>query len=143
MPLIPLTAACIAIAARAYQLPPVHLYAILATERGHVGEGVENKNGTSDLGPFQVNTQWGPAFGRYWRVPRAEALARIKDDGCANAIAATAILKGLVNESNGDIPTALGLFHSHSLNLAQLYRTHILSVADELTTYPAKSHSPG
>jgi Transglycosylase SLT domain len=138
MPLIALTSACIAIAARAYQLPPIYLYAILAAERGHVGQAVENKNGSSDLGPFQINTQWGPALGRYWGVSNAEALARIRDDGCANAIAAAAVLKGFVNESNGDMPTALGFFHSHSINLAQVYREHVLSVARELTIYPTK-----
>ena len=119
-------------AARAYQLPPDYLYAILATEHGRVGQTVENKNGTSDLGPFQINTRWGPALGRYWRISTADALVRVRDDGCANAIAATAILKKVVNEARGDLPTALGLYHSHSPELAEPYRERVLIFAENL-----------
>jgi len=132
MALIPLTAACIAMAARAYQLPSTYLYAILAIEAGRVGQAVEDKNGTSDLGPFQVNTRWGPALGRYWRISAADALVRVRDDGCANAIAATAILKKELNEVHGDLPTALGLYHSHSPALAEAYRDRVLIFAENL-----------
>ena len=131
MPLIPLTAACIAMAARAYQLPSTYLYAILAAEQGRVGQVVENRNGTADLGPFQINTRWGPALGRYWRISAAEALVRVRDDGCANAIAATAILKKAVNEAHGDLPKALGLYHSHSPDLAEFYCERALIMAEE------------
>ena len=132
MPLIPLTAACIAMAARAYQLPSSYLYAILAAEHGRVGQTVENKNGTSDLGPFQINTRWGPALGRYWRISAADALVRVRDNGCANAIAATAILKKAINETHGDLPTALGFYHSHSPELAEAYRDKVLIFAEDL-----------
>ena len=132
MPLIPLTAVCIAMAARAYQFPSTNLYAILATEDGRVGQAVGNKNGTSDLGPFQVNTRWGPALGRYWKVSTAEALVLVRDNGCANAVAAAAILKQAVNESHGDLPAALGLYHSHSPELADSYRNRVLIFAENL-----------
>jgi hypothetical protein len=132
MPLIPLTAVCLAMAARAYQFPSINLYAILAVEGGRVGQAVEDKNGTSDLGPFQINTRWGPALGRYWRVSTAEALALVRDDGCANAIAAAAILKRAVNEAHGDLPAALGLYHSHSPDLAESYRERVLIFAENL-----------
>jgi Transglycosylase SLT domain len=131
MLLVPLTAACIAMAARAYQLPSTYLYAILAVERGRVGQAVGNTDGTSDLGPFQVNTRWGPALGRYWRVSTAEALVRVRDNGCANAIAATAILKRAVNEAHGDLPTALEFYHSHSPDLAESYRERVLMTVKE------------
>jgi hypothetical protein len=119
-------------AARAYQLPSNYLYAILAAEHGRVGQAVENRNGTSDLGPFQINTRWGPALGRYWRISTAEALLRVRDDGCANATAATAILKKAVNEAHGDLPTALGFYHSHSWELAEPYRERVLTFAENL-----------
>jgi hypothetical protein len=107
-----------------YQFPSINLYAILAAEGGRVGQAVEDKNGTSDLGPFQINTRW--------RVSTAEALALVRDDGCANAIAAAAILKRAVNEAHGDLPAALGLYHSHSPELAESYRNRILLFAANL-----------
>ena len=132
MPLIPLTAACIAMAARAYQLPSTYLYAILEAEHGHVGQTVENRNGTAELGPFQINTRWGPSLGRYWRISTVDALVRVRDNGCANAVAATAILKKELNEVHGDLPTALGLYHSHSPELAEAYRDRVLIFAEDL-----------
>ena len=138
MVLAPLTAACIATAAGAYQLPQTYLYAILATEGGHVGQAVSNKNGTSDLGPFQINTSWGQALARFWNLPTTEVLDRVRDDGCANAIAASAILKGVLNQARGDLPMALGLYHSHSTKLAESYRRKVLSAAEKLTTYSGK-----
>jgi hypothetical protein len=126
--LVPLTAACIATAAQAYGIPEAYLYAILAVEGGHVGEAVPDKNGTSDLGPFQINSSWVNAIARYWRIPVADALVRVRDDGCANAVIATAILKRCANETGGDMAAALGLYHSHSLRLAEGYRAKALAM---------------
>jgi soluble lytic murein transglycosylase-like protein len=136
--LVALTAACIATAARAYEVPETYLYAILATEGGHVGQAVSNKNGTSDLGPFQINTSWGQALAHFWNLPTTEVLDRVRDDGCVNAIAASAILKGVLNQARGDLPMALGLYHSHSTKLAESYREKVLSAAEKLTTYLGK-----
>lgn len=124
--LAPLTAACLAAAAHAYQIPESYLYAILAVEGGRVGEAVSNRNGTSDLGPFQINTSWGDAIARYWRLPVSEALSRVRDDGCANALIATAILKRDENETAGDMVAALGLYHAHSPTLARRYKAKVL-----------------
>jgi hypothetical protein len=129
MILAPLTAACLAAAAGAYRIPESSLYAILAVEGGRVGQSVADKNGTSDLGPFQINTRWGGSLALYWNLPVSEALERVRDDGCANAVAASAILKGVLNEANGDLATALGLYHSHSREDAQSYRERILAAA--------------
>ncbi len=135
MVLAPLTAACLVAAAGAYQLPPTYLYAILATEGGRVGQAVANPNGTSDLGPFQVNTIWGPAIARYWHVSIAQALERVRDDGCANAVIASAILRREFNQTRGDLPKALGFYHSHSASVAEPYRRKVLSVAEALMAF--------
>ena len=55
-PLHPLTADCVLDAARVSGMPVAVLFAILATEGGKMGEALSNKNGTWDLGGFQINT---------------------------------------------------------------------------------------
>lgn len=124
--LAPLTAACLTAAAHAYQIPQDYLYAILATERGLVGQAVKDRNGTQDLGPFQINSVWGPAIGRFWNITTDQALDKVRDDGCAGAIIATAILRHCLNEARGDMPAAIGLYHSHSIRLAERYRRKVL-----------------
>jgi hypothetical protein len=124
--LAPLTAACIAAAAHSYQLPSAYMFAILKAEGGHVGQQVLNTNGTYDLGPFQINTSWGPAIAAYWHIPVAQALAHVRDNGCANALIATAILKKYLIESKGDYAKAVGYYHSHTEALASVYRQAVL-----------------
>ena len=50
----------------------------------------------------------------------------------ANAIVATAILKQAVNEAQGDLTAALGLYHSHSPKLAEEYREKALISSERL-----------
>ena len=119
--LAPLTAVCLAASAHAYHLPEVYLHAILTTEGGQVGQQVHNTNGTYDLGPFQINTVWGPAIGRYWHIPVTRALERVRDDGCANALIASAILKKMLIETKGDFPKAIGFYHSHTAARAAVW----------------------
>jgi hypothetical protein len=127
-----LTAACLAAAAHSYRLPPVYLYAILETEGGRVGQAVANTNGSYDLGPFQINSAWGKAIGQYWRIPVPLALERVRDNGCANAIIAAAILKKALIETKGDYPKAIGFYHSHTEALAAVYRKTVLDTAAAL-----------
>ena len=84
-PIRPLTADCVVDAARASGMPVAALFAILATEGGKTGEALSNKNGTWDLGGFQVNTvhlnklaamgisegisAHGQSLARYRRIP--------------------------------------------------------------------------
>jgi len=127
--LAPLTAACLAAAAHAYHLPEVYLYSIMRTEGGKVGQAVLNTNGTYDLGPFQINSSWGPAIGRYWHVSVPTALQHVRDNGCANALIASAILKKMLIETKGDFPKAIGYYHSHTPALAVQYRDMVLEQA--------------
>jgi hypothetical protein len=131
MILAPLTAACLAASAHAYRLPQPYLMAILKTEAGQVGQTVPNTNGTYDLGPFQINSSWGPAIGRYWHVSVARALEHVRDDGCANALIASAILKKMLIETKGDLPRAIGYYHSHTPALAAKYRNMVLERAGQ------------
>ena len=132
MLLAPLTAACLAAAAHSYQLPPVYLSAILKQEGGRVGQAVLNTNGTYDLGPFQINSSWGPAIGQYWHVSALRGLLFVRDNGCANATIAAAILKYYLRETKGDYPKAIGFYHSHTEALAAVYRKAVLATAATL-----------
>jgi hypothetical protein len=130
--LSPLTAVCLAAAAHAYQIPESDLYAILAVEGGRVGQAVADRNGTQDLGPFQINTAWGPAIALYWKLSVPKALDRVRDNGCANSVIASAILKKCLIEAHGDYPKAIGFYHSHSAPLAMRFRDSVLHAAAEL-----------
>ena len=143
MLLAPLTAACLAAAAHAYHLPETHLYAIMRTEGGQVGQAVRNTNGTYDLGPFQINSSWGPAIGRYWHVSVPTALQHVRDNGCANAMIASAILKKMLIETKGDLPRAIGYYHSHTPALAVQYRNMVLEKAEKYTRAAAKARKTG
>ncbi len=141
MILAPLTAACLASAAHGYQLPRVYLTAILKIEGGRVGQAVPNTNGTWDLGPFQINSAWGPAIGRYWHMPPQQALLWVRDNGCANVVIASAILKRYLLEAKGDYPKAIGFYHSHTEALAATYRKAVLTTAASLLR-PVASPTP-
>jgi hypothetical protein len=127
--LTPLTTACLVVAAHAYQLPPIDLYAILIKEGGHVGQSSHNRNGTDDLGPFQINTVWGSQIAKYWHVSVPRGLERVRDNGCAGAMIASAILKKYLLETRGDLPKAIGFYHSHTEALAASYRDSVLASA--------------
>ena len=60
-------------------------------------------------------------------MPRA--LEHVRDDGCANAVIASAILKKFLIETHGDFPKAIGFYHSHTPALAVSYRNLVLDKA--------------
>src|SRR5215469_13200296 len=112
--LAPLTAACIAAAASSHNIPLPTFYAILTVERGTVGAARMNQNGTQDLGPFQINTTWLPALRAYFRLRENRASYElIRDNGCANATAAAAILHYEWRRA-GRLDLAVASYHSHN-----------------------------
>ena len=115
--LVPLTAACLMAAAQAYAVQTESLYSVLRIEGGWVGLAKPNlrKDGTTrseDLGPFQVNTAWLPTFSTYWRQPsQASVYVLLRDDGCAGAYAASAILRYHWQQS-GNLERAIAFYHT-------------------------------
>ena len=87
-PLRPLTVECVFDAARASGMPAAALFAILATEGGKTGEALSNRNGTWDLGPFQINTVHLDALAAMGIAPDD-----ILRDGRVNAYAAAWLLR--------------------------------------------------
>jgi hypothetical protein len=127
--IIPLTTACLIAAASGYGLPPAAMTAILAVEGGKVGQAVVNRNGSRDLGPFQVNSVWLDSFKAYWRLPDRETAERLlRDDGCANAWAAAAILKSHVLYT-GRIDHAIARYHSATPPIGAAYLAKVSAAA--------------
>lgn len=115
--LVPLTATCLMAAAQAYAVPAESLYSVLRIEGGWVGLAQPNlrKDGSTrseDLGPFQINTAWLPTFATYWKQPNQLSIyVLLRDDGCAGAYAASAILRYHWQRS-GSLDRAVALYHS-------------------------------
>ena len=122
--IVPLTMACLLQAARHYQVDPVVLEAIRVVENGETGRARRNANGTSDLGPFQVNSSWiGPLRKKGVRV----SFDRLRDNGCLNAFVAAYILSEEVRRApGGSLRTAIGRYHSRRRGEARKYRARVL-----------------
>lgn len=114
-PLHPLTADCVLDAARVSGMPAAALFAILATEGGKTGEALSNKNGTWDLGPFQVNTVHLKELAAMGILPRA-----VLCDGRVNAHAAAWLLHKEYRRT-GNLWQAIGAYHSRTPHRRDAY----------------------
>ena len=89
-------------------MPVAALFGILATEGGNTGEALSNRNGTWDMGPFQVNTA---------HVNELSAMGiateTVLRDGCVNAYAAAWLLRKEYRRT-GDLWQAIGAYHSRT-----------------------------
>jgi hypothetical protein len=104
--IVPLTAACLLAAAQGYAVPPDSLYSLLRVEGGWAGVR------SADLGPFQINTAWLRTFTLYWRQKNATATyILLRDDGCAGAYAASAIVRYHWQQS-GNLDRAIAFYHA-------------------------------
>ena len=104
----PLTADCVLDAARVSGMPVAALFAILVTEGGKTGEAVSNKNGTWDLGGFQVNSVHLNKLAAMGISPDA-----VLRDGRVNAYAAAWLLRKEYRRT-GDLWRAIGAYHSRT-----------------------------
>jgi len=132
MTMVPLTFACLTYVAGLYQLPVELLEGLRRVEGGQVGAVTANKapdgHVTSwDIGPFQINdATWLKSVTVAWRQPNEHAtFALLRDNGCANALAAAAIFRSYLNEAQGDYGVAVGFYNSHTPRKAALYRRRV------------------
>lgn len=125
-PMRPLTADCVLDAARASGMPAAALFAILATEGGRMGEALSNKNGTWDLGCFQVNTVHLKDLAAMGISPRA-----VLCDGRANAHAAAWLLRKEYRRT-GNLWQAIGAYHSRTPHRRDAYIRRVKSNLERL-----------
>ena len=125
-PMRPLTADCVLDAARASGMPAAALFAILATEGGRMGEALRNKNGTWDLGCFQVNTVHLKDLAAMGISARA-----VLCDGRANAHAAAWLLRKEYRRT-GNLWQAIGAYHSRTPHRRDAYIRRVKSNLERL-----------
>lgn len=123
-PIIPLTHECMFAAAARQQLPVAILYALMQKEGGRIGAVSHNKNGSDDLGVFQINTRWVPLFSRY-----GISASDLIYNGCTNAYAAAWLLKREIIEAGGDFWKGVGNYHSHTFKYHEPYKIDVYKKA--------------
>lgn len=111
----PLTLACVMDASRANGIPLAALLGILATEGGSMGEALGNRNGSWDLGCFQVNTVHLNELAALGMSPNA-----VLRDGPTNAFAAAWLLRKEYQRA-GNLWQAVGAYHSRTPHLRDAY----------------------
>ncbi len=126
-PMRPLTTACVLDAARVSGMPPAALFGVLATEGGKTGEALSNKNGTWDLGAFQINTVHLNELAGMGIAP--EAVLR---DGRVNAYAAAWLLRKEYRRTGGDLWQAIGAYHSRTPHRRDAYIRRVKSNLERL-----------
>ncbi|MBV9785697.1 MAG: lytic transglycosylase domain-containing protein [Acidisphaera sp.] len=124
---VPLTAACIAVAAGVFQVPEPALWTILKAEGGRVGVCTTQANGSHDCGPAQVNAEtWAPRLGALLHRGNGEIAAELRDDGCFNVWAAAYVLRIKLNEANGDAWDAAGRYNSATPERKLAYQSRLI-----------------
>ena len=121
--------ACMLATAQVYRLPPRVLPSIQAVEGGRPGTLHVNADGSADLGVMQINTRWIAPIARYLRWQPGQVAARLTNDPCFNIAASGLILRGYLNEARGDLMTAVGYYHSHTMPLSLVYRAKVVAKA--------------
>ncbi len=94
------------IIANNFNVPLWALIGILATEKGKIGQAIQNKNRTWDLGAFQINTIHINELTKIGISPES-----ILTDANINALVATWLLSKHFTESQ-NIWEAIGNYHS-------------------------------
>ena len=120
-PMRPLTADCVLDAARVSGMPAAALFAILATEGGKIGEALSNKNGTWDLGAFQINSVHLKDLAAMGISARA-----VLCDGRANAHVAAWLLRKEYRRT-GNLWQAIGAYHSRTPHRRDAYIRRVKS----------------
>ncbi len=110
--------------AQRFEVPVAGLIGILATEKGEAGKARQNKNGSWDMGPFQINTCHVNEIIKLGYSPQ-EILMSPR----LNAVFAARLLRKHYLREN-DIWRAIGAYHSRT---PALQRAYILRVQSRLT----------
>lgn len=134
--------ACMLTIATHFDLPPRVLPSIQRVEGGQVGMARTNTNGSEDLGLMQVNSLWVPSLADRFGVPPATMRARLIDDGCFNITVAGAVVRYYLNQSNGNLLTAVGNYHSHTPILNRGYQSKVIGAAVALFGKPEAGPKP-
>ena len=124
-------ASCLIEASHYYKIPPAAMIGILHVEGGRIGrESGPNSDGSYDLGPMQINTQWLPELARAWGVSVRKARAVLRDDGCMNVKVAAWILHKNISEA-GSVYTGIAHYHSVTPELGKPYAAKVMAAVEQ------------
>lgn len=115
---------CLTAAARRYRHPNAALCAILAVERGRVGQCVRNHNGTRDCGPFQINSGNFARFATRYAIPEVQFERLIREDGCFNAHIAAWMLRDFIKHADARFWEAVGRYNTGPQGSAKAKRSY-------------------
>jgi len=87
------------------------LSALRDQEGGWIGAQVQNRNGSYDLGPMQINSWWVIRFANILHRSPSHVQHLLKKNACFNVEAARYILLNELDRS-GNIWIAIGRYHS-------------------------------
>jgi hypothetical protein len=120
---------CVIAAAEHENVPANLLLAIASIEFGKNGQVVPNKNGSWDMGHFQINSvhwQKGGVFADNPQITQRDVAWR----GCYNALLAAWLLhKALADTTEPDFWTRAVFYHSRLANFNAIYRDKLKSLA--------------
>ncbi len=131
----PLTADCIGTASKSFGIHQDILYAILMVEGGSVGEDSKsNKNGTYDIGLFQLNSIHRGTF-----ESMGISEDQLRNDGCTNAMAAAWQLKRVLTpdilsgiKTQDDYLRAIARYHSVTPEFNIIYAGKLRKAFDRI-----------
>lgn len=110
-------AACIERASSTYGVPYQDIIALMKNEGGRPGTAVLDSNGTTDLGPLQVNTCHLPFLSRYGYHYRT-----LQRNGCANVMAGTWVFARCLAQT-GNLLAAAACYNAGRGNMQAAWRT--------------------
>lgn len=136
----PLTIKCLQQASAQYAVHPAILLAILMVEGGTVGRSSQpNRNGTYDIGPFQINSIHLPELARL-----GVSEAALRNDGCLNASVAARHLRRVLTpgvlariQDEESYMRALARYHSASPEKNAAYAEKLREAFFELKRHGA------
>jgi hypothetical protein len=124
-------AMCLIDASHFYHVPPAVMIGILHVEGGRVGrESGPNADGSYDLGPMQINTQWLPELARAWKVDVRKARTVMRDDGCMNVKAAAWILHNTISDA-GSVYGGIARYNSSTPGVGSRYAAKVEKAMEE------------
>ena len=141
--MVPLTVDCIVQAAEVQQIPPAVLVGILRVEGGRVGQAVQNRNGSFDLGPMQINDRtWVPLIARaHFGGNQDAARIALRDHGCYNMHIGAWIYRQLLDRHNGNHGEAIGRYHSATPHLKQAYQMRFVRALSSMVQAPVNQQN--
>lgn len=135
----PLTAQCVIEEANRQRLNPWKVATVLKVEGGRVGMFSQNKNGSYDIGPMQVNSVHLPDLSKLYGLPQHTIAQLLAYDGCFNVAVAAWLLRKRTNEAGGDFWRGIGRYHSKNAPAAQRYIRRAEAALQELQESAARA----